>query len=57
MNRRTFLCRTALLLATNATAHRSLNAYANPPAADAADGQPFSRDWLRDEARQLAAAD
>ncbi len=56
MNRRSFLCRTALLLASPIAAHRSFAADA-APTPDTADGQPFSREWLKEEARRLAAAE
>ncbi len=56
MNRRSFLWRTALLLAAPIATHRSFAANAAQPS-DAADGQPFSRDWLKEEARRLSASE
>lgn len=56
MNRRNFLRRTALLLAAQAAANRSLAAFAQTPSA-AGDGSAFSREWLKEEARRLSTAE
>lgn len=56
MNRRSFLCRAAFLLATNIAVHRSYVANADPSTPPAADAQPFSWDWLKEQARRLTGA-